>query len=126
MKATDKTLAWLRQYYEHIDSMNTEGYMAMFADNARMVFANADPIEGRDAIRQALTGLADSIAGWRHILHGVWEEEDGLVIFECDVVYTRKDGKEVSVRGGVFFVIDDDGLCREQRITVDLTPVFAD
>lgn len=125
MRATKKTNAWLREYYQHIDGMNTEGYMAMFAEDARMVFANADPIEGRDGIRQALTALLDSVGGIRHTLHDVWQEEHGPVIFECDVLYTRKDGKEVSVRAAAFFVIGDDGLCREQRITVDLSPVFA-
>lgn len=55
MRATEKTNAWLREYYQHIDGMNTEAYMAMFADDARMVFANADPIEGRDGIRQAMS-----------------------------------------------------------------------
>ena len=98
---------------------------AMFAEDARMVFANADPLEGRDAIREALTGLLGSVDGIRHVLHTAWQVEDDLVAFECDVIYTRKDGKEVAVRGGCFFVFGEDGLCREQRITVDTSPVFA-
>lgn len=125
MRAIDKTMAWLHDYYRHIDGMDTDAYMAMFAEAARMVFANADSIEGRDGIREALTGLLGSVGGIRHILHDVWEEEDGLIIFECDVIYTRKDGKDVTVRDSAFFVIDDGGLCREQRIIVDTSPVFA-
>lgn len=125
MLATEKNQAWLRDYYRAIDAMETEAYMAMFAEDARMVFANADPLEGRDAIREALTGLLAGVDGIRHVLHTAWQVEDDLVAFECDVIYTRKDGKEVTVRGGCFFVFGEDGLCREQRITVDTSPVFA-
>ena len=125
MLATEKNQAWLRDYYRAIDAMDTEAYMAMFAEDARMVFANADPIEGRDGIREALTGLLGSVDAIRHVLHQAWQLEDDLIAFECDVVYTRKDGKEVTVRGGCFFVFAEDGRCREQRITVDTTPVFA-
>jgi ketosteroid isomerase-like protein len=125
MHATEKNQAWLRDYYRHIDAMDTDAYMAMFAEDARMIFANADPLEGRDAIREALTGLLGSVDGIRHVLHDAWQLEDDLVAFECDVVYDRKDGKQVTIRGGCFFVLGEDGLCREQRITVDTTPVFA-
>jgi ketosteroid isomerase-like protein len=125
MKVTEKNQAWLRDYYRHIDAKETDAYMAMFSENARMIFANADPIEGRAGIREALTGLLGSVAATRHVLHQTWQVDDDLVAFECDVIYTRKDGKEVTVRGGCFFVFGDDGLCREQRITVDITPVFA-
>ena len=125
MKANDRNQTWLRNYYRHIDAMDTDAYMAMFTEDARMIFANGDPLEGRDAIRQALTGLLGSVDGIRHILHDTWQVEDDLVAFECDVVYSRKDGKEVTVRGGCFFTFTDDGPCREQRIYVDVSPVFA-
>lgn len=125
MRITDKKQLWLDEYYRHIDAMDHDAYMAMFADGARMLFANADPIVGKDGIREALTGLLGAIAGIKHIPGDAYEEDGDLVIFECDVEYTRKDGKQVTVRGGCFFVIGDDGLRREQRITVDTTPVFA-
>ncbi len=126
MNVNEKSQTWLQEYYRHIDAMETDAYMSMFAEDARMIFANGDPLEGRDAIRQALTGLLGSVDGIRHILHNAWQVEDDLVGFECDVVYNRKDGKEVTIRGGCFFVLPQDGLCREQRIYVDTSPVFAD
>ena len=125
MKATERNQVWFRDYYRHIDAMETDAYMAMFAEDARMIFANADPLEGREAIQDALTGLLGSVAGIRHVIHDLWQIEEDLVGFECDVIYTRKDGKQVPVRGGCFFVFGADGLCREQRIYVDTSPVFA-
>lgn len=125
MNASERNQAWLKDYYRHIDAMDTDAYMAMFTEDARMIFANSDPLEGRDAIRQALTGLLGSVDGIRHVLHNAWQVEDDLVAFECDVVYSRKDGKEVTVRGGCFFVFAEDGRCQEQRIYVDTSPVFA-
>ncbi|MDT7710385.1 MAG: hypothetical protein QOG20_5992 [Pseudonocardiales bacterium] len=125
MQVTEQYQAWLRDYYRAIDAVETDTFMAMFTEDARMVFANADPIEGRDGIREALTGLRASVGGWRHILYGTWQLEDDLIAFECEVVYTRLDGKEVTVRAGCFFAFAADGRCREQRIHVDTTPVFA-
>lgn len=125
MKPTDQYAAWLRDYYRAIDAVETDTFMAMFTEDARMIFANADPIEGRDAIREALTGLRTSVGGWRHVLHGSWQLDDDLIGFECEVVYTRLDDKEVTVRAGCFFAFAEDGRCREQRIHVDTTPVFA-
>lgn len=69
MNATEKNQAWLRDYYRAIDAGETDAYMAMFTDDARMIFANADPIEGHDGIREALTGLLGSVDGIRHVLH---------------------------------------------------------
>lgn len=125
MRASTAKVDWLHTYYGHLDANNVDGFMAMLAPGARQFFANAEPREGKDAIRAALSGFLDSLGGIRHVLRGAWEEDDDLLIFESEVHYLRKDGKEVVVPSSCFFVVGDDGLCREQRIMVDTSPVFA-
>jgi hypothetical protein len=44
VQASGRSQAWLRGYHRHIDAMETDEYMVMFAEDVRMVFANADPI----------------------------------------------------------------------------------
>lgn len=89
MRASPAMTTWLGTYYGHLDAMNIDGCMSMFAPDARLVFANQKPCEGKDAIRAALTEVLGSIAGIRHVRHTVWEEDGGLAIFECDVHFTR-------------------------------------
>lgn len=115
---------WLTDYYRHVDAREPDGFMAMLTDDAVMTFANAEPVKGNDAIRVVLVGLLDAIAGIRHEVHAVYEPGGDLVVFECDVHYLRLDGRQVTVRGAGFFEIGSDDLCREQRILVDVSPVF--
>ncbi|WP_156755220.1 nuclear transport factor 2 family protein [Actinokineospora pegani] len=126
MRISDAKREWLDTYYAHVDAMNHDAYLAMYTADARLVLANAEPVRGKDAIAEVLGGLLGSLGGIKHTLRDAWEEDGGLVIFECDVVYTRKDQREVTVRGAAFLVVNDEGLCSDSRIFVDISPVFAD
>jgi hypothetical protein len=121
---SNRTLEWIKQYYSLVDSGQQDKFMEFFAENAAFRFGNAETIIGRKEIREAIVGLLNSINGIRHDLKKCWEIEGNVVIFECDVTYTRKDNKTVVVHGVVVNVIENDHFT-EQRLYVDLTPVFS-
>lgn len=120
---TDKTLGLIKQYYALLDSNQLDESMKYFAEDAVLKF-NSETINGREEIGSALGGILNSVNGIRHNLTGVWEVEENLVFLECDVIYTRKDNKEIVVKAAATNVIEN-GIIKEQRIYVDLSPVFA-
>lgn len=124
MRASEKTLDWLGHYYALVDAERMDESAVFFAEDARLRFANNEAIVGREGIDATLRALVDSLDGIRHDIKNVWEEEEGVVIYEVDVTYTRKDGGVVTCPGVVVCVVEDE-LFREQRIYVDITPVFA-
>jgi ketosteroid isomerase-like protein len=124
MQASDKTIQFLTSYYELVDAMKVDDFMAYFTPDARMVFASNPAFDGHDAIRACLEGVLGSIDGIRHELSNVWELGPDTVFFECDVTYTRRDGRDVKVPGSAVCEMRD-GVMKEQRIYVDVTPVFA-
>jgi hypothetical protein len=53
----------------------------------------------------------------------VWEEDEGVVVFEVHATYDMTDGRTVVVPGVVIGEVDD-GRFRSQRIAADLSPVY--
>ena len=77
-----------------------------------------------NTIHSSISGILDNVKDISHDVQGVWEDEEGTVIFEVDVTYILKDEREVALSGAVFCVMED-GHFQEQRIYADLTPLFA-
>lgn len=115
---------WLDSYYSHVDAMRVDELLEYFAPDAKLSFANFPPAIGRDGIRAALGGVLGAIAGIRHNIKTLWEAPDGTIVFEVDVTYSRRDGREVTVPGCAVSLVRD-GQFVTQSIYVDLTPVFA-
>ena len=125
VKASETTVDVVRRYYASIDTTKKmDEAIHFFTEDATLHFANNEPISGREAIHAAISGILDSVEAIRHDVQGVWEDEKGTVIFEVDVTYTLKDESEVALSGAVFCDMED-GRFREQRIYVDLAPLFA-
>lgn len=124
MNASPETLDWLGRYYALVDAGRMEESSKFFAEDARLRFANNDPVVGRGRILGVLAALVDSLDGISHDLKGVWEEEDGVLVYEVDVTYARRDGGAVTCPGAVFCKVEGETFL-EQRIYVDITPVFA-
>lgn len=92
--AREKAPAWLEQYFADVDAMRLEAFVAHHAPAARVVFGNNPAAVGLDAIRGAIGGFWDTIAGLSHGFRNVWEEGP-VAIVESAVTYHRKDGESV-------------------------------
>jgi hypothetical protein len=111
------------QIFADIDSFDPDRFVANLTPDARFRFANADPVTGRAAIREAVAGFFTSIDGLTHHIRNVYEVGD-TTITQIDVEYRRKDGKTVTVPNADILVYEGD-LVRDWQIYIDLTPVFA-
>ncbi len=54
------------QLFADIDSMEPERFAAHLAEDVTMRFGNADPIHGRDAVRDAWAGFCEGLDGVSH------------------------------------------------------------
>ena len=109
--------------FADIDAFDPDRFVAHLTPDARFRFANADPVIGREATRDAVAGFFGTIDGLTHHIRNVWEVGD-TVIAQIDVEYLRKDGKTVIVPNADILVFDGD-LVRDWQIYIDVTPVYA-
>ncbi|SDL97879.1 nuclear transport factor 2 family protein [Bacillus sp. OK048] len=120
---SDKNQELIKRYYALLDSNKLDESMEYFSENAVLKF-NSETINGREGISSALGGIVSSVNGIRHVLTNVWEVEEDLIFLECDVIYSRKDNQQIVVKAAAINEIEN-GMIKEQRIYVDLSPVFA-
>ena len=109
--------------FADIDAFDPDKFVAHLTPDATFRFANADPVTGRAAVKEAVTGFFATIDGLTHHILNVYESGD-TAIAKIDVEYLRKDGKSVTVPNADILVFDGD-LVRDWRIYIDVTPVYA-
>jgi ketosteroid isomerase-like protein len=109
--------------FADIDAFDPDKFVAHLTPDATFRFANADPVTGRAAVKEAVAGFFSSIAGLTHHILNVYEVGD-IAIAQIDVEYRRLDGKSVTVPNADILVFDGD-LVRDWQIYIDVTPVYA-
>lgn len=115
---------WLRDYYDDVDNLRMDAFLARNTDTATLTFGNHPPAVGKAQIRAAINAFWDTIHGLRHNFTHVHQGANGVTIVEATVDYTRKDGAVVSARAASVLVRDGD-LVTDLRVYVDLAPVYA-
>ena len=109
--------------FADIDAFDPDKFVAHLTPDAKFRFANADPVTGREAVKEVVTGFFSSIDGLTHHILNVHESGE-TVIAQIDVEYRRKDGKSITVPNADILVFDGD-LVRDWQIYIDVTPVYA-
>jgi ketosteroid isomerase-like protein len=109
--------------FADIDSMQRDRFAAHLADDVRFRFGNADPVHGRDAVRDVWAGFCETVDG---VSHEIVEQfgSGNATIAESNVTYTKKDGGTVTVPVVTIYRADGD-LIDDYRVFVDLAPLFA-
>ncbi|MFC4590964.1 nuclear transport factor 2 family protein [Sphaerisporangium corydalis] len=113
----------VRHVFQTVDSFDPDEFVRLLAEDATLVFGNAEPMVGRETIAAGLRGFFATIGGLRHRIVRNWQV-DTDVIAETEVTYRRLDGKDVSVAAVSIWRVGDDGLITDYRIFVDLAPVY--
>jgi ketosteroid isomerase-like protein len=112
-----------KQLFADIDSMEPERFAAHLAEDVTMRFGNAEPIHGREAVRDAWAAFCADLAGVRHDVIATWTIDDATIV-EATVTYTRQDGSQVPVP--VVTIYRERGAeINDYRIFIDLAPLFA-
>lgn len=115
--------AWVDGLFGTIDAMDSKRFVAYLTEDARFKFGNADAVEGKEKIEQAVSGFFGTIGGLHHDVLNVWEHP-GVVVTELRVTYTRKDGRKVAVPCVNVFGMEGDKI-RDYKIFIDVSPVYA-
>ena len=109
--------------FADIDSMEPDRFAAHLADDVRFRFGNADPVHGRDAVRDVWARICEPV---NCVSHEIVEQfESGpATIAKSNVTYTRKDGSTVTVP--VVTIYRSGGeLIDDYRVFIDLAPLFS-
>ncbi|MEO3810345.1 nuclear transport factor 2 family protein [Sphaerisporangium sp. B11E5] len=114
----------VRRVFQAVDSFDADEFTRLLAEDATLVFGNAEPLAGREAITAGLKAFYSTIGGLRHRIVRHWQV-DADIIAETEVTYQRLDGKEARVVAVSIWRTRDDGLISDYRIFVDLAPAYA-
>jgi ketosteroid isomerase-like protein len=114
----------VREVFQAVDAKDAPRFASCLTPDAIFRYANAPPITGPEAIREAVAQFFGAVQALRHGLLGVWTVDD-LVFCKGEVSYTRHDGS----KAGPFpflnlFKMRGDKIA-EYLIYVDITPLFA-
>lgn len=121
--AATPALPWYEQFYGAMEVKDIDAVCSMCTPDTRVQFANHEPVTGRDAVREVMLHFWGTIERMHHGFTHVQESGD-LATLEADVTYTRLDGSSVVIKSGTV-IRRQDGLIADQRIYVDLAPLFA-
>ena len=110
--------------FADVDRKDAGLFANYLADDAVFRFASADEVVGKGNIEQTLGAFYDSVKALRHERHGLWESDDGTVVW-ADVTYTKHDDSQVTVPVVTIFRRNDAGLIVDYRIFMDAAPLFA-
>ena len=124
MKTVDSDLTWAKALFAIVDDGTPEEFAALLTEDAVLRFGNADPVSGRDNIRQMSKEFRESLAGLHHDVLSAGRIGD-TVMAELAVTYVRHDGQTVTLPCANAFDVTDDGLIKRYQIYMDIAPVFA-
>ncbi len=122
MSEGDSGEALLRELFAAIDAMDSERFVRSLTPDAVFRFGSAPPVTGRDAVGDAVGNFFSSIAGLRHALT-MTLSDDGTLVCEGEVTYTRHDGSEITLPFANVFELED-GLIAHYKIYVDIGPLY--
>jgi ketosteroid isomerase-like protein len=123
MSRADKTTVdFLTEYFAVMEKKDYERLGDYYADDITLTFANAPTVTGKDLVLAQMSEIGGKIDSLAHPLVNVWQEEDGVVVFEVDSAWRFLDGVEVTIRACSIFTIAD-GKFTDQRIYVDNSPI---
>ena len=111
------------QLFADIDSMEPERFAAHLAHDVTMRFGNAEPVHGRDAVRDGWAAFCADLDGVRHDVIAKWTIDEATIV-EANVTYTRRDASQVAVPV-VTIYRERGGEINDYRIFIDLAPLFA-
>lgn len=117
-KADQRTIDFLTDYFAAMEAKDSDRFGAYYADDITLTFANAPVVTGRAAVQQQMVDLLAKVDNLAHPLLNVWQEDDGVVIFEVESVYRFLDGTTATIKACSIFTIENDKFT-DQRIYVD-------
>ena len=121
-RADQATVDLLTDYFQAMEVKDFDRLGAYYADDITQTFANAPTITGRDTMLARMRDLLAKVKSLTHPLINVWQEDDGVVIFEVTSIWRFHDDTEVKINACSIFTLAG-GKFTDQRIYVDNAPI---
>ena len=118
------TPGWIHDLFQTIDTNDTAALASFLTHDATFVFANAEPVKGKGAIRETVAAFLASIKAIRHDVLETWEHPDAVICHGV-VTYTRHDESQLRVPFANIFKMQGS-LIRDYLIYVDASRVICD
>jgi ketosteroid isomerase-like protein len=116
-------LHYAQAVFAAFDAKDVAALAALMTEDVRLQLGNADVVNGRAELIEALDTFFVSVAGVRHVVTDVWSDRN-VVIAELRVHYTRLDGTAITLPCCNVFRLRD-GAVADYRVYMDITPVYA-
>ena len=113
---------WFQQLFESIDQKDADKFVTFLTDDAVFKFGNADPVNGKAAIRGAVAAFFSSIQAINHKINDTWTQPDAVVCHGT-VTYTRHDSSLLTVPFANIFKMRDNSI-REYLIFIDTSRLY--
>ena len=115
---------WTRDYFDDVDNMRLDEWIARHSDDIVVRFGNNPPAHGKAEVAGNIGHFWSLIGGLKHTLVNTWEVDETAIV-EADIDYLRKDGATVKVP--CISILHRAGdLVDDVRVYIDLAPVFAE
>ena len=118
----DSVYSRLDDLFAAVDAKDTERFLGFLTAEASFRFGSAPAAQGREAIRAAVDGFFGTIAACRHVLARTVADE-GVIICEGEVIYTRHDATEISLPFANVFELEGE-LISGYKIYADAGPLY--
>ncbi len=119
---SDKTQL-VQNLFTAIDSKNADDFVSYLTDDASFAMGDAEPVVGKENIREAVGGFFQSI---KSLSHDVGEiiENGSKVVTPGYVTYTRHDDSQLTVKFcNVFTFVNDE--IKGYDVYIDLSRLYA-
>jgi ketosteroid isomerase-like protein len=122
-EAATAAFDYATEVYEAVDSKDEQQLARFLSENCTFVYANSEPVIGRNNIAASSRNFMALIAGIRHQLLDVWAISD-VIVSRLEVTYTRKDGSILTVPAVTIWRVRNRQI-EDYRIYIDVAPLFA-
>ena len=111
------------EVYDAVDSKDEQRLARFLTENCTFVYANSDPVVGRENVAESSKNFMALIADIKHQLLDVWAFDD-VIVSRLEVTYTRKDGSTLTVPAVTIWRVRNEQI-DDYRIYIDVAPLFA-
>jgi ketosteroid isomerase-like protein len=122
-QAQTAAFEYASEVYEAVDSRDERRLAPFLSETCTFVYANSQPVIGRENIAEGSKQFMSLIAGIKHQLLDVWAFDD-VIVSRLEVTYTRKDRSTLTVPAATIWRMRDRQI-DDYRIYIDVAPLFA-
>ncbi|MBM4256559.1 MAG: nuclear transport factor 2 family protein [Deltaproteobacteria bacterium] len=114
--------AWVPTLFRALDAFDANTFASFLTDDAIFVFGNAEPLKGKQTIRDGVAQFFASIKAIRHDLVESWTVPDAIICRGI-VTYTRHSGSQLKVPFANVFKLQNERI-QGYLIYIDNTQLY--